>query len=153
MREISVSEKGELLINGQSVILKGVNHHDTHPLTGYTMTDDDIRKDLLLMKQLNMNCIRTSHYPPAPEFVSLCDEMGFYVVDECDNEAHGFNLRHAEFAGQPNHYDNENPIWPCTNPQWLDMHIDRISRTVERDKNHCSVIMWSMGNEAGFRLV
>ena len=150
MREISVSEKGELLINGQSVILKGVNHHDTHPLTGYTMTDDDIRKDLALMKQLNMNCIRTSHYPPTPEFISLCDEMGFYVVDECDNEAHGFNLRHAEFAGLPNHYDNQNPIWPCTNPQWLEMHIDRITRTVERDKNHCSVIMWSMGNEAGY---
>ena len=150
MREIAVSEKGELLINGQSVILKGVNHHDTHPLTGYTMTDEDIRKDLLLMKQLNMNCIRTSHYPPTPEFIALCDEMGFYVVDECDNEAHGFNLRHAEFAGMPNHYDNQNPIWPCTNPQWLAMHIDRITRTVERDKNHCSVIMWSMGNEAGY---
>lgn len=150
MREISVSEKGELLINGQSVILKGVNHHDTHPLTGYAMTDDDIRKDLALMKQLNMNCIRTSHYPPTPEFISACDEMGFYVVDECDNEAHGFNLRHAEFAGLPNHYDNQNPIWPCTNPQWLEMHIDRITRTVERDKNHCSVIMWSMGNEAGY---
>ena len=150
MREISVSEKGELLINGQSVKLKGVNHHDTHPMTGYTMTDDDIRKDLSLMKQLNMNCIRTSHYPPTPEFISLCDEMGFYVVDECDNEAHGFNLRHAEFAGMPNHYDNQNPVWPCTNPQWLDMHIDRITRTVERDKNHCSVIMWSMGNEAGY---
>lgn len=150
MREISVSEKGELLINGHSVILKGVNHHDTHPLTGYAMTDDDIRKDLMLMKQLNMNCIRTSHYPPTPEFISACDEMGFYVVDECDNEAHGFNLRHAEFAGLPNHYDNQNPIWPCTNPQWLEMHIDRITRTVERDKNHCSVIMWSMGNEAGY---
>ena len=150
MREISTSDKGELLINGQSVVLKGVNHHDTHPLTGYTMTDADIRKDLQLMKSLNMNCIRTSHYPPAPEFISLCDEMGFYVVDECDNEAHGFNLRSAEFAGMPNHYDNQNPIWPCTNPQWLDMHIDRISRTVERDKNHCSVIMWSMGNEAGY---
>lgn len=150
MRELSISPEGELLINGQSIILKGVNHHDTHPHTGYTMTDDDIRRDLLLMKELNINCIRTSHYPPTPEFICMCDELGFYVVDECDNESHGFANRftrnYKDFPG----YDGENPIWPCTNADWKDMHIDRIRRTVERDKNHCCVIFWSMGNEAAY---
>ena len=150
MREISVSEKGELLINGQSVILKGVNHHDTHPLTGYTMTDADIRKDLTLMKELNINCIRTSHYPPTPEFICMCDELGFYVVDECDNESHGFTNRftknYKDFPG----YDGETPIWPCTDPAWKAIHMDRITRTVERDKNHACVIFWSMGNEAAY---
>jgi len=150
MREIAISKKGELLINGQSVILKGVNHHDTHPLTGYTMTDEDIRKDLTLMKQLNMNCIRTSHYPPTPEFISMCDELGFYVVDECDNEAHGFCSRSTTNYKDFNGYDGDDPIWPCTGEAWKAMHLDRIERTVERDKNHCSVIFWSMGNEAAY---
>ena len=150
MREISVSRKGELLINGQSVILKGINHHDTHPLTGYTMTDGDIRKDLLLMKELNINCIRTSHYPPTPEFICLCDELGFYVVDECDNESHGFVNRFTKDYNKFNGYDGEDPIWPCTDPDWKAMHLDRITRTVKRDKNHCCVIFWSMGNEAAY---
>ncbi len=150
MREIAISDQGQLLINGQSVILKGVNHHDTHPLTGYTMTDEDIRKDLLLMKQLNINCIRTSHYPPTPEFICMCNELGFYVVDECDNESHGFCFRSSKNYKDFNGYDGENPIWPCTDPDWLDMHIDRMERTVERDKNHCCVIFWSMGNEAAY---
>ena len=150
MRELAISEKGELLVNGQSVILKGVNHHDTHPHTGYTMTDADIRKDLLLMKQLNINCIRTSHYPPTPEFLNLCDRLGFYVVDECDNESHGFAVRSTKNYNQFNGYDGEDPIWPCTGEDWKPMHLERIERMVERDKNHCSVIFWSMGNEAAY---
>lgn len=150
MREISIGSQGELLINGQSVLLKGINHHDTHPLTGYTMTDADIHKDLLLMKELNINCIRTSHYPPTPEFISMCDELGFYVVDECDNETHGFVVRTTTNYSDNPGYDGENNIWPCTNEAWKAMHLDRIERTVERDKNHCSVIFWSMGNEAAY---
>lgn len=150
MRELAISEKGELLVNGQSVILKGVNHHDTHPHTGYTMTDADIRKDLLLMKQLNINCIRTSHYPPTPEFLNLCDRLGFYVVDECDNESHGFAFRSTKNYNRFNGYDGEDPIWPCTGEDWKPMHLERIERMVERDKNHCSVIFWSMGNEAAY---
>ena len=146
MRELAISRKGELLLNGQSIILKGVNHHDTHPYTGYTMTDDELRRDLELMKQLNMNCVRTSHYPPTPEFISMCDELGIYVVDECDMETHGFCFRNAREQG----YDSNDPVWPCTDPQWKEMHLDRIRRTVERDKNHCSVIFWSMGNEAAY---
>ncbi len=143
-RTQSVSDAGELIINGISVKLKGVNHHDTHPDNGYTMSYEDMRSELLLMKELNINCIRTSHYPPQPVFIELCDELGFYVVDEADNETHGFANR---FSG----YDyDKNSIWPCRNPEWREAHIDRAARLFERDKNHTSVIMWSHGNEANY---
>ena len=93
MRKIEVSDSGELLINGVSVKLKGVNHHDTHPKYGYYMPREDVKKDVLLMKELNMNCVRTSHYPPTPYFMELCDEYGLYVIDEADQETHGFKTR------------------------------------------------------------
>ena len=144
MRSQAVSEKGELLINGVSVKLKGVNHHDTHPSKGYTMSYDDMKLDLLKMKELNINCIRTSHYPPQAAFIELCDEMGFYVVDEADNETHGFCTRASGYG-----YDI-NDIWPCMNEAWREAHIDRAARLYERDKNHSCVIMWSMGNEANY---
>ncbi len=147
MREVTVREDGALCINGVRVILKGINHHDTHPATGWTMTDDDIRRDLTLMKSLNINCIRTSHYPPTPEFLTMCDEMGFYVVDEADNESHGFVSRHGSGYGG---YDGDNPEWISSQPAWEAAYLDRIVRTVERDKNHPSVIMWSMGNETAY---
>ena len=95
MREIKISKNNELLINGVSVKLKGVNHHDTHPAKGYTMSDDDLRYDLERMKELNINTIRMSHYPPTPEFLNMCDELGFYVVDETDLEMHGFVTRNT----------------------------------------------------------
>ena len=82
MRKIEVSDKGELLINGVSVLLKGVNHHDTHPEHGYYIPNDELKSELELMKKLNINTIRTSHYPPTPYLLELCDELGFYVVDE-----------------------------------------------------------------------
>lgn len=145
MRSISVSDKRELLINGVPVKLKGVNHHDTHPLMGYTMSDGDIRRDLLLMKELNINTIRTSHYPPTPEFLNMCDEMGFYVIDETDIETHGFCTRYGGVG-----YDMESGEWLCQLPEWEKAFMDRIIRMVERDKNHPSIIMWSMGNESGF---
>ncbi len=144
-RTQSVSESGELLINGVSVKLKGVNHHDTHPDKGYTMSYEDMRSELLLMKELNINCIRTSHYPPQPVFVELCDELGFYLVDEADNETHGFAGRTAAWEG----YDKSTK-WPCQNPEWREAHIDRAARLFQRDKNHTSVIMWSLGNEANY---
>ncbi len=144
-RTQSVSERGELLINGVSVKLKGVNHHDTHPEKGYTMSYEDMRTDLLRMKELNVNCIRTSHYPPQPVFLELCDELGFYVVDEADNETHGFSVRTEKWPG----YDSAD-IWPCKNPEWREAHIDRAARLFERDKNHTCVIMWSLGNEANY---
>ena len=144
LRAQSISEKGELLINGVSVKLKGVNHHDTHPLKGYTMSCEDIKTDLLKMKALNINCIRTSHYPAQPFFMELCDEMGFYVIDEADIETHGFCNRDCNWQ-----YDNSDE-WPCSNSIWRNMFLDRAERLVERDKNHTCVIMWSLGNESNY---
>ncbi len=146
-RSISVSSKYELLINGTPVKLKGVNHHDTSPKGGFTMTGEELLRDLKLMKSLNINTVRTSHYPPSPALVKLCDELGFYVVLECDYEAHGFLRRHPNV---PYKYDATLGEWPCSSKEWRREHIDRIARTYERDKNRPSVIMWSLGNESGY---
>lgn len=145
-RTIGISSKGELLINGQSVKLHGINHHDTHPTNGWCQTVEELRLDLCKMKELNINCIRTSHYPPMPQFLGLCDEMGFYVILETDIETHGFMRR---FANVEYHYDDESLDWPGTNPLWRREHLQRIERAVNRDKNHSSIIMWSTGNESG----
>ena len=145
MREISVSDKAELLINGQPVKLKGVNHHDTHPVTGHYLPDDVLWEDLAMMKDLNINTVRTSHYPPPPIFLSYADELGFYVVDETDIETHGFGTRNLHNGYEPN-----NPEWPCANPEWRDAFVERAERMVLRDRNHPSVIFWSLGNESGF---
>lgn len=144
-REICVGSERELLVNGVSVKLKGVNHHDTHPQKGYAMSNEDLRNDLLLMKKLNINTIRTSHYPPTPYFLELCDEMGFYVIDETDLETHGFWTRYNQFR-----YDMESPEWLCRQEEWKDAFVHRVMRMVERDKNHPCIIMWSMGNESGY---
>jgi beta-galactosidase len=145
IREISVSEKGELLINGVSVKLKGVNRHDTHPTLGHYTPYKDMKAELLKMKELNINCIRTSHYPPTPEFLNLCDELGFYVVDETDIEIHGFSSRDTGYG-----YDMESPDWICKHKEWENAFVERAERMVERDKNHPCVIMWSLGNESGY---
>ena len=94
-RTVRVSDKCELLINGVPVKLHGVNHHDTDPHKGWCQTEQELRRDLELMKQLNINCVRTSHYPPSPVFLELCDELGFYVILETDIETHGFLRRFA----------------------------------------------------------
>ncbi len=146
-RKIEISEKGELLINGVSVKLKGVNHHDTHPKTGWTMSREAMLYDLKQMKKLNVNTIRTSHYPPHPEFLNMCDELGFYVMVEADHEIHGIAYRNP---ATPCDYDCENEIWLCNKPEWKEAYLDRMIRTVERDKNHPSVFSWSTGNESGF---
>ena len=146
MREVRVSAENELLINGVSVKLKGVNHHDTHPETGYTMSEEALKNDLLKMKELNINTIRMSHYPPTPEFLNLCDEMGFYVVDETDLETHGFIRR---YAGDEYIFDVDTGEWPCDVPEFAGEFVERMQRMVERDKNHACVIMWSTGNESG----
>lgn len=145
MRKIETSPLGELLINGVSIKLKGVNHHDTHPKHGYYIPDDEMRSELELMKKLNINCIRTSHYPPTPNFLELCDEIGFYVVDETDIEIHGYATRIPGWR-----YDIENPDWICGCDEWKDAFLDRMIRMVERDKNHACIIMWSLGNESGY---
>lgn len=143
-REQSVSSRGELLINGTPVKLKGVNHHDSHPRNGYTVTYDEMKNDLLLMKKMNINTIRTSHYPPCPEFMELCDELGFYVIDEADIENHGMVYRRYERGC------DRSQMWLCNNPQWKGVFLDRAERMLERDKNHTCVIMWSMGNESNY---
>lgn len=144
-RTISISKDRELLINGVPVKLYGVNHHDTSPVGGWYQTDEEQLRDILLMKELNINCVRTSHYPPPPKFLDLCDEYGLYVVLECDIETHGFVGR---FASQKYTYTEPAGNWPGTMPEWKNEHVDRMVRTAERDKNHVSVIMWSLGNES-----
>ncbi|MBQ7352824.1 MAG: glycoside hydrolase family 2 [Clostridia bacterium] len=150
IRSIKVSDKYEILINGTPIKIKGINHHDTMIGKGYCMTDEDMRRDLELMKELNINCVRTSHYPPHPKFVDMCDEMGFYVVLECDNEAHGMLRR---FPNVNYDYDVTVNEWPCSHPDWANEHEERMARTYERDKNHASIIMWSLGNEAGYHSI
>ena len=138
-RTVSV-KNSVLLINGVAVKLKGVNRHDTSAETGYTVTEEDMKNDLMLMKYNNINCVRTSHYPNPPRFVELCDEYGFYVIDECDFEAHGCETAHG-WGFDPSADMADNPLWRET-------YLDRMKRTVERDKNSPCVIFWSLGNES-----
>ena len=147
LRTITVSAKKEILINGKPIKIKGVNHHDSTKYNGWCMTDEEILADLRLMKELNMNCVRTSHYPPPPKFLEYCDELGLYVVLECDNEAHGMIRR---LPGVDYRYDMEPNAWPMTNPDWKNEHVNRMERSYMRDRNHASIIMWSVGNECGF---
>ena len=146
LRKIEISKNYELLINGVSVKLHGVNHHDTSKFNGWCQTKEELRKDLELMKELNINCVRTSHYPPHPEFISMCDEMGFYVVCETDIETHGFLRRLPNVSYG---FDVSENIWPATNTDWQNEHVSRMQRMVEYFKNNASVIMWSTGNESG----
>ena len=128
-------------LNGKLFKVKGVNHHDTNPRNGYTMSPDDIEKDILLCKEFNINTIRTSHYPPDPLLLELADLHGLYIIDENDLETHG------TFAHQ--FPPNFNSI--SHNAKWETYYLDRISRLYERDKIHANtaIIMWSLGNEAG----
>lgn len=126
---------GEVLyINGEPVKLKGVNRHDHHPRTGRYVDNATLEKDVKLMKQANINFLRTSHYPDMPYLYELCDIYGIYVMDEANQESHG--------------YDIENTIIG-DNPLWKEAHVDRAVSLVERDKNHPSIIFWSLGNEGG----
>lgn len=126
--------------NGKNIKLMGVNHHDTNPKTGYAMTVEDMELDVKTFKEYNVNCVRTSHYPPDPTFLDLCDEYGVYVVDEADIETHGCETEYHR-PGACSH-----------NPAWQGHYWDRVYRMFERDKNHPSITMWSLGNEAhGFK--
>ncbi|NWQ40798.1 DUF4981 domain-containing protein [Bacillus sp. EB106-08-02-XG196] len=128
---------GQLLVNGVAIMFKGVNRHDAHPDFGRAVPVSSMIEDLTLMKQHNINAIRTAHYPNDPRFYELCDQFGFYVIDETDLECHGL-----VYIGQP-HLISDDPAWQAA-------YVDRMERLVERDKNHPSVIMWSLGNESGF---
>ena len=142
-RSIAVSPVGELLINGVSVKLKGVNRHDSTPDQGWCTTEESMIRDIELIKQNNMNCIRASHYPNYPEFVEMCDRYGIYLMDEADIETHG-----VEYAVGMRTVASAKEI--VDNPDWLPAMLDRMERLVERDKNAPSVISWSLGNEAQF---
>ena len=126
-------------LNGKSLKLRGVNHHDTSAANGYYMTPAEIQRDVKLCKAYNIDTIRTSHYPPDPLLLELCDEMGIYVVDEADLETHGtFSMQIPPTYNSLSH-----------NPKWQPRFLDRIQRLYGRDKNHASIIMWSLGNESG----
>jgi beta-galactosidase len=127
---------GQWTVNGIPVSLRGVNRHEWDPDTGRAVPVAVMRQDLLLMKQHNINAVRTSHYPPSSVFLDLCDELGMWVIDECDLETHGFTV--VGWRGNPS-----------DEPRWEPALLDRARRMVERDKNHPSVIAWSLGNEAG----
>ncbi len=125
-------------INGQSVKIKGVNRHDSHPTKGYAVSYEDMLNDLYIMKANNINAVRTSHYPNDPRFYYECDRLGLYVVDEADIETHGIGAFNGDMDYLSDH------------PDWQSAYVDRAEKLLERDKNHPSIIMWSLGNEAGF---
>lgn len=132
-RRVEIKD-GRLLLNGRPVRLKGVNRHEHDPFTGHVVSEESMRRDIELMKQNNINAVRTSHYPNDPRWYEFCDEYGLYVVDEANIESHGMGYGERSLAKKP---------------EWGPAHLDRTRRMVERDKNHPSVIIWSLGNEAG----
>lgn len=133
-REVEI-KGGQLLVNGKAILIKGVNRHEHDPDLGHVPTREMMIKDIRLMKQSNINAVRTSHYPNTPEWYELCDRYGLYLVDEANIESHGMGYEPDQTLGN--------------NPVWEKAHLDRIARMFERDKNHPSVIIWSLGNEAG----
>jgi len=148
IREIHIIDK-VLYINGTAIKFSGVNRHDSDPVTGFTIDTRQMIKDLSMMKQHNFNAIRTSHYPNAPVFYELCDEYGFFVIDEADIEAHG----PSELFYEDDSWDNKNNRWNepiADNPAFTDAITDRVRKCVHRDKNHPCVVIWSMGNESAY---
>lgn len=129
-RQVEIKD-GVILLNGRRLLLRGVDRHEHHPEMGRVMTEDYMRREIVLMKQLNFNTVRTSHYPDDPAWYDLCDELGIYLIDEANLETHG--------------------VWDdlSNDPAWLPAYVDRASRMLLRDKNHASVLFWSLGNESG----
>jgi beta-galactosidase len=127
-------KNGQLLVNNKAVLFKGVDRHEHDQYTGHVVSEESMLQDIRLFKQNNINAVRTSHYPNDPKWYELCDQYGIYVIDEANIESHGMGYGERSLA---------------KDTTWKEAHVDRIKRMVERDKNHPSVIMWSMGNEAG----
>lgn len=142
LREIRI-EDGVVLLNNRPVKMKGVNRHDSDPVTGYTISRAQAQRDLTLMKRHNINALRTSHYPNAPWFTRLCDEYGFYVIAESDIEIHGVS---AFYGGS----QAKTFGLLAQNPEWEEAIADRVRRNVIRDKNRPCVCLWSLGNEGGY---
>lgn len=128
-------KNGQLLVNGQPILLKGVNRHEHDPINGHVVSKESMLADITNFKKYNINAVRTSHYPNNPMWYQLCDQYGIYVIDEANIESHGYGYNKGETLAQ--------------DPQFQQMHLNRIQRMVNRDINHPSVIIWSMGNEAG----
>ena len=135
-RKIEIHDR-IVYINGKKVKAKGVNRHDSHPLLGSATPMDHMMKDLLLLKRHNVNMIRTSHYPNDPRLPGLCDKLGIYLCDETDLETHGLKLADDQWD------------MLTDNPEWADAYLDRVRLMYERDKNHASIVLWSLGNESG----
>lgn len=135
-REVEITD-GQLRVNGEAITVRGMNRHDHHPDRGRAVPLETMRDDVELMKRHNVNAVRTAHYPNDTRFYDLCDEYGLYVLDETDLECHGM-----EHARDTPHVSDD--------PDWEDAYVDRLVRMIERDKNHPSVILWSLGNESGF---
>lgn len=129
-----------LKVNGTPIKFKGVNRHEHHPDFGRAVPRDTMLEDVLIMKRHNVNAVRTSHYPPHPYFLDLCDQYGLYVIDECDLETHGF--------GSMNDWETGMKLNPTNDPAWELACVERMERMVYRDRNHPSIVLWSLGNEA-----
>ena len=134
-REVAIQD-GLLTVNGRPILVKGVNRHEHDPRTGHVVDMASMRRDIVLMKQNNINTVRTSHYPNDPRFYDLCDQLGLYVIDEANIESHGYG-----WGPRSNKLAKEK--------RWVKAHLERTKAVVERDKNHPSVIIWSLGNESG----
>ena len=148
IREIHIENK-RVFINGKPIVFHGVNRHDSDPETGFVISISQMKKDLRMMKQNNINAVRTSHYPNAPVFYQLCDQYGFWVIDEADNESHG----PCEIYYKNDDIDYKRKRWNETisdNPQFIEAVLDRVQRCVQRDKNRPCVVIWSMGNESAY---
>ena len=148
IREIAIKEK-IVCFNGKDIVFHGVNRHDSDPVTGYAISEAQMRKDLELMKQHNVNAIRSSHYPNVPYFYQLCDRYGFYVIDEADNESHG----PGEIFYKDNSFEHKAKRWNETiadNEAFIEPVLDRVQLMVQRDKNRPCIVIWSMGNECAY---
>lgn len=149
LREIHI-ENNQVYLNGNVIKFRGVNRHDSDPVTGPVISVDHMKRDLKMIKEYNFNAIRTSHYPNAPMFYQLCDQYGFLVIDEADHESHGASeLYCSENDVWANHVEKWNEPF-ADNPEFMEATLDRTQRCVQRDKNRPSVICWSMGNESAY---
>lgn len=148
IREIHAKD-GVLYLNGVKIKFHGTNRHDSDPVTGFAISLAQIKKDLKVMKEHNINAIRTSHYPNAPYCYQLYDRLGFYVIDEADNESHGTEEIYANYTSWEEYAKNWNKLI-ANNPVFTEATVDRTQRCVERDKNRPSVVIWSMGNECAY---
>ena len=148
LRKIEIKDQ-VIYLNGQKIKFRGVNRHDSDPVTGFTISLEQLTTDLTLMKQHNFNAIRSSHYPNAPFFYEMCDKYGFMVIDEADIEAHGPFMIYRKEDTDYNRFKRWNEMI-ADNPAWEEAIVDRVKLMVERDKNRFCIVMWSMGNESAY---